>query len=1605
MQQKVQQFMIKGMQRDTSISKASNEFSFENKNIRITAREDNTLLSVTNEKGNLEIENINIPGEVLGYATINKYLVLFTTEESTDYIIRVDFNSPITSKELYANSLGFNRNNPIETLAIYENEDIQKVYWVDGINQPRMINIVAKDSEIEKWENMTTPFDATPELKLQEEVEITRNPISNGVFAPGVIQYVLTYFNKYGQESNPFYTSPLYYTSFQDRGGSPEDKVSNSFNIKVKNIDSNFDYVRVYSILRTSINATPETRKVVDLAPSISEEMILNLEDETELMHSFSSQLDESMLISGSDFELYPSMQIEGHPENITVWHLNTASYETKEDETLVIKYIIDPYSNLVLPDGSRASNYNILKLPSSNTSNSYCRITAPTILSLYFHPESVDGAYSFYLESVYKNQFSFTMGKEISYLPVYYTEYNDDGTTGEIVDPTEVLYVGGEDITAGTITQKDNTLFLGNLHINRSEVSEDIRNSVKPLEGEEQNTLISFVYSDNILAPSASGYYPYENQLKKNSQQIKGFKYLEWYRFGLQFQHKTGKWSEPIWIGDRYNTLPVKTNLSSDKTTNTYNTIQAKYTLNSWTLKYIESGEYKKVRPVIVYPNFSDRECVCQGILCPTVYNLEDRFNNSPFVQSSWFTRSINGFIGQDINYMYFEADNELEEINDFNTPSNGGIQLEFRHNFPIPGNNFRGAEIQCIWEPTKDISKTAGYFNYASVGDETPSALREWVNQNKENFYVDQSILTFHSPDIEFDTDVQNLDGEGLKLRIVGIVPITSTYGDIDIQTSTPPLVYDNADGIAPGFYKQGNIGVENIDLINGAKGLSTGVFWLDSVWNEDNSNRYELLGYAVYPFHRNGSLNNQRVPTKEGHKDALLESKKLSNLRYSYCTNYFSSSNVWKAINENGYTGISGIQIVNTEQMEQIKIKAPLYSGLDDIIYYSNIDKVINVTLDGEKPGEDETNRGILMNTKFFGYPIVASSIININTDEKSFKEIYSDKLYYLLDFNKETEGAFVPTDKQYNIKTAVHNSTTKNLFSTDPVRMKYKSTPHAVLALNYTKDGEQTILPKLYAEELNGLQNPVVDTFYYWSKGKTARSFQNRILSTLEDIYPEFIGTELLEGKVIPSYLYIAEIYNDNIVNRFGGQTLEALENNMWLPCGEPVSIYNINGILKNSLDVYWTEGDTYYQRYDHIKTYPFTLKDQNCITDIVSFMCETRVNLDGRYDRNRGNLSNFTVTQENFNQVNEVYSQSNNFFVYRALNYNKFSLDDFPNSITWTKEKQLGELVDTWTHITSASTLDLDGEKGEVSSLNTFNNEVFAFQKHGISHILFNSRVQIPASDGVPIEITNGLKVEGKRYMSEVGCHNKWAITTTPNGIYFVDNITNGIYLFTGEGLEPISEKLGFGKWVEDNSSMELWNNDYSNFRTFYDKVNGDVYFTTKDTSLCFSESLGQFTSFMDYEKLPAMFNVDNSFYTINKGKLWKQNAGDYNYFFGEYKPYSIEYRVSPDPYADKTFTNIEFRADTFDDNTLTNETFNKLTVYNEYQNGEVDLQYHPIKPSTLKKKFRMWRAFIPRDKNNNRDRIRNPWINLKLERNIEDTHKTELHDLLVYYYD
>jgi len=74
-----------------------------------------------------------------------------------------------------------------------------------------------------------------------------------------------------------------------------------------------------------------------------------------------------------------------------------------------------------------------------------------------------------------------------------------------------------------------------------------------------------------------------------------------------------------------------------------------------------------------------------------------------------------------------------------------------------------------------------------------------------------------------------------------------------------------------------------------------------------------------------------------------------------------------------------------------------------------------------------------------------------------------------------------------------------------------------------------------------------------------------------------------GTNISKG----GGLWIGELYREvNVDTLFGGKTKNVFYSNNWLPCGKPIKL-----ISQNNIVLTYSEGDTYFQRYDCLKTYP------------------------------------------------------------------------------------------------------------------------------------------------------------------------------------------------------------------------------------------------------------------------------------------------------------------------------------------------------------------------------------------------------------------------------
>lgn len=245
-------YTYKGMNQDISKSKINSEYYFEALNIRLLATTKDSTGSITIVDGNENFLSLGASYSdhtIIGAVDIDKYIVIFSTNNAgVDCIWRVDTSDSYALVLLFSGDINLSTDNYIEAVASYENEELQKVYWVDGINQLRFINVINPTAEAEL-------LDAVPYFTVsQPKLESTSR---GGVHTAGVIQYAYNMVIKNGQQTalSPL-SKPISLTK-QDRGGDVNEIVSQINNIIIHNVDTKFDIVRVYAIKYTSYNQSP----------------------------------------------------------------------------------------------------------------------------------------------------------------------------------------------------------------------------------------------------------------------------------------------------------------------------------------------------------------------------------------------------------------------------------------------------------------------------------------------------------------------------------------------------------------------------------------------------------------------------------------------------------------------------------------------------------------------------------------------------------------------------------------------------------------------------------------------------------------------------------------------------------------------------------------------------------------------------------------------------------------------------------------------------------------------------------------------------------------------------------------------------------------------------------------------------------------------------------------------------------------------------------------------------------------------------------------------------------------------------------------------------
>ena len=1744
----------RGMSRDMSVSKADNVMAWENHNIRVTARDHDTLLSVTNERGTKEIilPEGTIKGSLVGWNVLNNHIILFTTENDSDdsgsssqihglsvypqelvyntdggnkdvhvmaqngdawylsedggnmnpdaggilicdYIYRIDYDGenfrmvcgdtdddgvdaahPEYGKPLYEGCLGFNKHNAIESIVCYEAANIQKIYWIDGRHVLRFMNFMETLEDRKRWDD--TYFDSNRIALQGLDVVISKTNSGNNR-ANGVVQYLVTYYNRHGQETGYVWASDLVYLSPIDNGGSPDGTNANLIRLDISGLDDSFSHYKVYSIFRSSRDVNAVAYVVADNAMPIDGRAIV---------------VDDGANLETTDVR---SLLFLGSRDVI-------ASTMAAKDNTLFLGGI----------SSAGVSGYDALE------------------------------------EVIHREMF--VDGANFSY-----------GTTYEVKD--ECLWFTLTDV---------------------SDISSD---------------------ESSIPLAQKEGFYSYESQLKLTSSHIQSFKGHEKYRFALVFRTASGVSSKAFWIGDKVNRLyPEMVN-------NIVRRPIVKCVVPSAVVDVALNAGYVSVGLMIARADASDRNVIAQGIINPTMFNVWDRYKNRLYSYASWITRPrhsgyasshfepvhnsitrsgeiqcnfwnsdnaptpfyrsyvtggtktdgtevVQGglvdelpdvgytqykliyyiqhgdrahlrqcrggwillrantnsgtpvddtimtkerqadvlgtggrssmttrksyaYSGYTINYEVIKyITSEFYNYNDFWTKQIyeslkayldaadivsyekfieeiGGLEEMFDNGLTavIFGGTYNPTKCQTLVHYTKSADGTVTRHNYVINGFDDDSFNRavahiatgpqealahytfvwntiestvlmhsdsnKYISSyyKKHLFFVDENVVTLNSPEFEYETVYADRLSDA-KLRIVGIAKIDSNISDYTVEhgrskkagenllqeSFSTEMTSANPDGLltAPLYAEYGLIAKDTIPKFSGLK--SADVLLGGSVDSSDYKWSSRSVWYWLHMWHKTGGITG--VSAGDGFADedstvsnndektsvnididnasdttlySELQHKTFATLRYSYGTIYSSIPVIYSAEDVRHYT-------YTDSQYTSLSVGGIRRS------YNANINTGINMPL------------GIK-------YPVC-----------------YSDAGY----MDADTPSWYLGSDEQ--------------------VLMQYKSSAHAVISLG-KDNGKYMLLPKVAvgSQTMDAYEDPspIYDSTVVTTDGLLSWTGDENSDSNVEHFSSSQKEMVLPEGTLSRNdrYVFIGELYRDADGNEYNGISKAAIESNTFITAG-PI----VNLLYGQDMTVIGNQGDTYFQRWDCLKTKPYDSTHGNNVTDITSVMLETHINIDGRYDTMRGQKMIASMNIENYGKINPVYSQENNFFAANDVG-DEHTVDAYKSTITWTEEKSPSADTDKWSHITLATSLNLDGDKGLCRALRRFQNNILAFQDRGVAEIMFNSRTQIATTEGIPIEIANSGKVDGKNYISnKYGCINKWSIVEGKNGLYFIDNINKMIGMYNGQSLSSLTSAAYLDVWMREHNSLDIWSpEDNGNFVSYYDRIHSDVYFIGSDKKnpcLVYNEVLGNFTGFFDYSDVPMMTNIGDrfvSFHTLPSGgnALWLQNEGMYNTFFGVVRPFYMIWRITPEPYGDKIWGSLEYRVDFFkvlmsmgdmavdeyspvggqrfvDGSIVEGDyqqdmTFDEVEVWNEYQStGKIKMSWNG-KDSTetypdIRKKFRIWRADIPRAQKNETniyglDRIRNPWIWLKIGMSydkLDNTCMMLLHDINVKYF-
>ena len=401
-------------------------------------------------------------------------------------------------------------------------------------------------------------------------------------------------------------------------------------------------------------------------------------------------------------------------------------------------------------------------------------------------------------------------------------------------------------------------------------------------------------------------------------------------------------------------------------------------------------------------------------------------------------------------------------------------------------------------------------------------------------------------------------------------------------------------------------------------------------------------------------------------------------------------------------------------------------------------------------------------------------------------------------------------------------------------------------------------------------------------------------------------------------------------------------------------------------LESTVNMNWRNGvSSYITDYENPLTGYHLEKTVNYLLDKLTTMDSNNAN---------GRLY-MGFAKAEFYQMNLDYMRRNKEKIFHCLSNTYDCCSDCKEStslrVHYSQQSFQEEKTDNYRVFLPNNYRDVPGEKGEITKLVTFQNNLIALTTEGLWKFPKNQQREVV--DQIISFIGTGsyfnippLALVDENNGNSAGCLSQWGVIKTPYGICYISE-DEGVVYQLDDKLTPLSAN-GMNNWFINNTEFTIPNQDLpsssTGFIMGYDPQNERMLITKKDYldssltqengwTISYNFKTKAWTSFHSY--LPNIYIYDtNHLYSWKRGEditIWKHNIeGNYQTFYNTYYPHIIEYVDKSENLKTELWDNITFYTeghryytDTVEGTIVTGNyedkyaTFTNVILYNSKQ--------------------------------------------------------------------